>query len=543
MRKLYFNGEILTVDENKPEVEAVLVKDGKIEKVGSKEELLALADESTEKIDLNGKVMMPGFIDPHSHFAMVCKLALLENLSPPPIGDCATIDDILNKLKAAYEKFPERGAIMGMGYDNYQLKERRHLNKFDLDKISTEKPIIAIHASGHVGAINSKALELFGYTSETPDMDGGLIGRVDGTNEPNGYIEEAALIAPILKILPKPTPESLKLMAQKGQETYTKNGITTAQDGLSSNPEYDLFKALTDLGSVEIDVHCYPALYIPNGWKDGSLGIKPGEKLGRFKFSGFKAHLDGSPQARTAWMSQPYLVVEEGDDPEYRGYGMFEDDKIVTDWFIECLKGGHQLLVHTNGDEASAQFIRCYKKALEVQKPKNEIRAVVVHAQTTRTDQLDEMKELGIYPTFFSSHTFFWGDDHIRNFGIERASVISNLRHSIDIGLSCTDHNDSPILPPNVIFSMWTACNRVTRSGRVLGEDRRITPMEALKVHTINAAFQYFEEDTKGSITEGKLADFVIVDKNILKIDPNDIKDVKILETIKEGKTIYKNTL
>ncbi len=540
MKKLYYNGKVITVNEKQMEAEAVLVENGKIIKVGSNDELLALVDDATEKVDLEGKVMLPGFIDPHSHFILASQTALFPNLSSPPVGNCLSIEDIITKLQKAIEANPNQQILVSMGYDNYQLKERRHLNKHDLDRVSTTIPVIAMHASGHVGAVNSKGLELFGYDENTPEVSGGVIEREEGTNIPTGYLEETAIIIPLLKFLPKPTPEGLKILAEKGQRLYTQNGITTVQDGLTSDSEFHILSAFTDMNLLEVDVHCYPALYIENGWRSGALGIKPGEKRGRFKFSGYKAHLDGSPQARTAWMTKPYLPVEEGDDPEYRAYGMFEDDKIVTDWFIECLKGGHQLLVHTNGDAASDQFIRCYKKALEVQEPKNEIRAVVVHAQTTRADQLDEMKKLGIYPTFFSSHTFFWGDDHLRNFGPERANVISNLRHAIDIGLNCTDHNDSPILPPNVIYSMWTACNRITRSGKTLGEDRKITPLEALKVHTINAAFQYFEEDIKGTIEEGKLADFVLLDKSPLDVNPMDIKDIQVLETIKEGKTIYK---
>ncbi len=540
MNELYFNGDIVTVDDNMMEAEAVLVKDGKIVKVGTNDELLTLVDETTIKIDLEGKTMMPGLIDPHSHFGMVAQLALLPSLAAPPVGNCTNIDKIIENLILSDKENPDFEYIIAMGYDNYQIEEKRHLNKHDLDKVSTTKPVIALHVSGHVGAMNSKALETFGYTATSGDISGGYIERDIKTGEPTGYVEEVAIIGVMVKCLPKPTGELVEKMAIKGQEIYASNGITTIQDGLSTDKEFKFLTEIQEKGLLELDVHCYPALYIDNGWKDGTLGIEPGEKRGRFKFSGYKAHLDGSPQARTAWMLEPYNVVEEGDDPDYIAYGLFEDDQVVIDWFVECLRGGHQLLVHTNGDRASEQFIRCYKKALEIQEPKNEIRPVVVHAQTTQAHQLDEMKELGILPTFFSAHTYFWGDDHIRNFGTDRASVISNLRHSYDIGLSCTDHNDSPILPPNSIFSMWTATNRITRSGKVIGEDRRITPLEALKAHTINGAYQYFEEDIKGTITEGKLADFVIVDKNMLKIDKSEIKDIKVLETIKEGKTIYK---
>ena len=172
---------------------------------------------------------------------------------------------------------------------------------------------------------------------------------------------------------------------------------------------------------------------------------------------------------------------------------------------------------------------------------KTDLRPVMVHAQTVREDQLDDMKELGIIPTFFLDHIWFWGDYHYESvFGPERAQNISPIGWALEEGIKFTLHQDPPVKMPNQIFAIHTAVNRMTESGRVLGEHQRIPVMEAIKAVTINGAYQYFEEDIKGSIEPGKLADLVILDKNPLEVDKLEIKDIKVLETIKEGNTIFK---
>ncbi|MBM6837893.1 amidohydrolase family protein, partial [Clostridium saudiense] len=201
-----------------------------------------------------------------------------------------------------------------------------------------------------------------------------------------------------------------------------------------------------------------------------------------------------------------------------------------------------QVNVHCNGDAASDQFIRCYKKALELSGNKNDLRPVMVHCQTVREDQLDEMKELGILPTFFLDHIWFWGDYHYESvLGPERANRISPAKSALDRGMNFTLHQDPPVKMPNQMLAIHNAVNRETQSGRVLGEDLRISVMDAIKAVTINGAYQYFEEDSKGSIEEGKIADFIIIDKNPLEINTSELKNIKILETIKEGKVIFRN--
>ena len=253
------------------------------------------------------------------------------------------------------------------------------------------------------------------------------------------------------------------------------------------------------------------------------------------KMGGYKTFLDGSPQGRTAWMRTPYL----GNEKDYYAYGVQKDEEIESK-FEKALREDMQILVHCNGDAASQQFLNQYRIAKERTHSNNNIRPVMIHAQLLAEDQLDDLKALGIMPSFFVAHVYYWGDIHIKNYGMERASKISLAKSAQDKGILYTFHQDAPVIDPNMLETIWCAVNRITKSGVLLGEDERVSPLDALKAVTKNAAYQYFEEDIKGTLKEGKLADLVILDKNILKVDPMEIKDIQVLETIKEGETIFK---
>lgn len=536
MKKVFFNGDIITLEGSNEVVEAVLIEDGKITKVGSREVVFKFVEKNTFQVDLKGKVLMPGFVDAHSHFNLVGLISTMVDISQPPVGEVTNIDTIIDKLKESL-KTNSPSVLISFGYDHNLLEDKRHPNKFDLDKVSTEIPVIALHTSLHVCAVNSKALEIFEYTSETPEIQGGKIERIEGTNEPTGYLEEAAFQRAVMKVV-QLNQDMMKNMILEGQETYIKNGITAAQDGALSASHYELYKFAEGNDLLKIDIFGYPLIIEDQRFYSGELPEKMGDYIGRLKLAGSKLVLDGSPQARTAYMSKPYEVVEESDDLNYCGYPIYKDDQVVIDAIVKSIKNNYQYLTHCNGDASLDQFLRCHEKALEVVKPKKELRPQIIHCQTAREDQLDELKKLEIYPSFFASHVFYWGDAHRKNFGQTRAEKISNQDYALKIGLKFTDHEDSPVVPPNPFRSIWACVNRQTRSGYTLGKG--ISVIEALKAHTINPAFMYFEEDIRGSIKEGKLADLIIVDQNILNVDPMKIADTQVLETIKEGNTIYK---
>ena len=238
-------------------------------------------------------------------------------------------------------------------------------------------------------------------------------------------------------------------------------------------------------------------------------------------------------------MTKPYFEPPKGEKKDYCGYGT-QSDAVVIDYFKGCIERSIQVNVHTNGDAAADQFIRCYDKALHETKRGDDLRPVMVHAQTVREDQLDKMKKLGIIPTFFLDHIWYWGDYHYESvLGPERANRISPAASARNRGMNFTLHQDPPVKMPDQIFAMHNAVNRQTAKGRVLGEDQRISVMDAIRAVTINGAYQYFEEDIKGSLEKGKYADLVILDMNPLKVETSQIKNIRVLQTIKQGKVVF----
>ena len=538
MRKIYFNGNIITVNDKEPTVDAVLVENGKIVKIGLKEEILKLKNEDTELVDLDGKTMLPGFIDSHSHIIAVAQTLMIVNLS-----DANSKEEFIAILKDYVKNNPSKNGewIIGFGYDNTRYENEEHPTKFDLDMVSKDIPIFISHASGHIATTNSKALEAFGYVGTSYEVpEGGVVRTIEGSNEPNGILEENACLSPEKrKVIPAPSVDTLLSCIKKAQQIYSSYGLTTAQDASIDENLNQLLNLAAQKNELIIDIVGQAVQHTTLKLLKNE-GTPKRKYYNHYKLLGGKTWLDGSPQGKTAWLTKPYYEVPEGESKDYCGYAT-QEDKDVIEYFKSLIENNIQVNVHCNGDAASDQFIRCYKKALEMTDNKTDLRPVMVHAQTVREDQLDDMKELGIIPTFFLDHIWFWGDYHYESvFGAERANRISPAKSALRRNINFTLHQDSPVKMPNQILAMHNAVNRQTQSGRILGADQRLSIMEAIKALTINAAYQYFEEDEKGSIEEGKVADFVILDRNPLDVDSSEIKEIKVLETIKEGNTIYK---
>ena len=404
--------------------------------------------------------------------------------------------------------------------------------------MSTTVPVLAIHQSLHLAAINSKGLELAGITAATKDPAGGVIRRREGGSEPDGVLEEMACFEIVVKIFGTLGTDENKALLKAGLDLYASYGFTTAQEGRATPEVIAIEATVAREGGLKIDVVAYPDI------QGAADTIKPplhaATYTHHFRIGGAKLNLDGSPQGKTAWLTKPYYVPPEGQPTDYRGYPAVPDDEAIA-LVDKAFSNGWQILTHCNGDAAADQFIMAIRAATE-KHGKADRRPVMIHAQTLREDQLDEMKELGIIPSFFGIHTYYWGDWHRDSvLGPERAARISPAASALKRGMIYTQHHDAPVVPPSSIMILACQVNRTTRSGQVLGPEQRVSVMDALKSITINAAYQYFEEKTKGSLEPGKLADLVILDKNPLKVDPMAIKDIKVLETIKEGETIYKH--
>lgn len=535
----YLNGDILTVNPDNQVVEGILIESGKILAVGSRELILALADADTNIIDLEGKAMLPGFIDPHGHI-----VAAAQTLAVLDFSVCVSKEELLQKLRDKMRKASpgNDGWIVGFGYDNARFEGQMHPTKFDLDAVSNTIPIFISHVSGHLAAANSAALEKLGYVGENYAVpEGGVVRTVaPDSKEPNGVLEENAWLAPEKKeIIPAPSQEDMLAAISEAQRIYAGYGITTAQDASVDHHVYRLLQAAADRGKLEIDIVGYAIQPVTFDLLE-NMGKPQRAYENHYKLLGGKTWLDGSPQGKTAWLTRPYAVPPEGQGRDYCGYGT-QSDEAVTEYFKGCIERNLQVNVHANGDAAADQFIRCYGKALEETKPAEDLRPVMVHAQTVREDQLDAMKALGILPTFFLDHIWYWGDDHYESvLGPERANRISPAASALKKGISFTLHQDPPVKMPNQILAIHNAVNRRTPKGRILGEEQRISVVDAIRAVTINGAYQCFEEDRKGSLEKGKCADLVILSQNPMTVEAAAIKNIQVLETIKDGKTIFK---
>ena len=393
-----------------------------------------------------------------------------------------------------------------------------------------------VHQSGHLGVLNSKALDQVGVTKDTPNPPGGAFRREADGATPNGVCEEAAFFAAIGKLLGRLDLRAYLEMIKAGAAFYASFGYTTVQEGRAMPGSATMLAKAGEAGLLDVDVVVYPDVF------QSLKEIAPSrEYKNRVRVGGAKATIDGSPQGKTAFLSQPYYKPPEGQGPDYRGYAAITKAQIV-DAVDLAFANNWQIITHANGDAAVDWLIEAVGDATAKHGP-GDRRAVLVHGQTARLDQLPKLKELAILPSFFPMHTYYWGDWHRSSvLGPERAERISPCNSARKLGMIFTSHHDAPVANPDAIRVLSATVTRVTRSGYVLGPEERVDTLTALKAMTIWPAIQYFEEASKGTIEPGKLADFVILSDNPLAVKPEELITLKVVETIKEGKSIYKAT-
>jgi predicted amidohydrolase YtcJ len=536
---VYYGGDILTMEGDTPQyVEALVVRDGKIEFAGASGEAMEVAGAGHKMVDLAGKTMMPGFIDGHAHFGNFGLQAVGAQLLAPPDATCKDIPTLIQLLKEwnTPENLALTGWIFGTGFDDSVLEEKRFPTRHDLDQVSTELPIMITHISGHFAVVNTKGLEVLGFTPDTPDPEGGIIRREADGKTPNGVLEELAAIPYMLQALMPKDQAGADRFFNAGQDMALSFGYTTAQEGRAMQ-NHELLAANAEAGQLKLDV----VSYIDYMFVDQYMGSKWDSRdyTNHYRIGGMKVTLDGSPQGRTAWRTQPYLIPPDGQGADYAGYPAIPEDSTVQAIFEKGFQNNWQILVHGNGDAAIDQMIRALRPNVE-KYGKGDRRNTLIHGQYVRADQLDSLKELDVLVSLFPLHTFYWGDWHKQIIGDSLGNRISPTRSALNKGLKLTIHTDAPVALPNLMRVVWTAVERTSRSGAVIGEWERLTPYEALQAITIWSAYQHFEEGRKGSLAPGKLADLVILDKNPLKVEPNAIKDIQVLETIKTGESIYK---
>ena len=539
---IYTSGNIITINDALPSAEALAVKDGKILAVGQKADVLKTRGAATKVVDLGGKTLIPGFVDAHGHLSGVAIQAISANLLPPPDGPATSIPEIqkiLREFMASSPTVKQYGMLLGFNYDDSQLAEHRHPTRHELDAVSTEIPIMVMHQSGHLGVYNTKALAGAGITAQSPNPAGGTIYREADGKTPSGLLDENAHTAALFKTLPKFTPEQVIEMLGPAQELFAQNGFTTAQDGRADPGTLSVLPLAAQQGALKIDVVAYADLVMNE--KNPALAgpLMSRQYAGHFRIGGVKLSFDGSPQGKTAWFTKPYFKVPAGAKPDYHGFPIFAKEGEAEKWVTMAYRNNWQLLVHAGGDAAIDQLIQSVRAAAAAV-PGTDRRTVLIHGHFMRSDQIPELKALGIFPSLYPMHTFYWGDWHRESVaGPERAEFISPTGALLEAGMQFSIHHDAPVTFPNSMRVLDSAVNRTTRTGYVLGPKQCLEPLIALKAMTLWPAYQHFEEKTKGSLEVGKLADMVILDRDPLTVERASLKDIKIVETVKEGKSIY----
>jgi predicted amidohydrolase YtcJ len=534
-RTLYVGGPILTMDAESRVVDALAVGGERIAAAGSEPELREWATRTGARVvDLEGRALLPGFIDAHGHFPGAGLYAVLVDLNSPPIGEVRRMADLIERLARRAAETSEGDWVVGMGYDDSLLAERRHPTRHDLDRASASHPIAIWHISGHLAAVNSAALARLGIDRSTPDPEGGVIRRQGERGEPAGVLEESATDA--LAGLLSPSALDGVRITRRASELYLRAGVTTAQSGATPPDLMRGLALLSRLGLIPLRMVLWPLAEPAEGRLAGAAEPTSPDELW-VRRGAVKLIADGSIQGYTGYLSRPYHVPP-GDDPGYRGYPRIPRDELIEQ-VVRLHANGLQVAVHGNGDASIDDILDAFEAAQRAH-PRADARHVVIHAQMARDDQLDRMKRLDVIPSFFSLHTYYWGDRHRDVFmGPGRAARMSPARSAVERGLRFTIHTDSPVVPMEPLRLVWAAVNRRSTSGASIGAAQRIEPLAALRAVTIDAAYQHFEENLKGSLEPGKLADLVILSRSPLE-DPERIDRIRVLETIIGGRTVYR---
>ncbi len=531
-------GNVITMNQRQPRAEAVALKDGKISRIGTNEEIRQLCGKKTETVELDGKTLLPGFIEPHTHMIMYGTTRLGIDAG---MESNKNIGDILARVKEQTDSQPKGTWIEGWGYDDTLLPEKRHITREDLDSVAPDHFVHIAHVSGHLGVINSKVLEVAGITRDTPNPDGGEILK-DAQGEPNGVLAETAQFM-IMKMKPMPDVARIIEGLKISNQDYLAAGVTSVNDGGSFGIDSLVAcKRAQEQGFLSIRVYAnvfadiLEGAMMVKGPDLDALEFGTGSGDDWFKIGAMKDVQDGSIQGYTGATLEPYYT----ESPTSTDNGLiYHTQEELNETVLKYHKAGFQIQVHGNGDRAIESIIQAYENAQE-RCPRNDTRHHIIHCQMVHDDQLDRMAKIGIVANFFPVHVLYWGDRHRDIFiGPERAARIDPLKSALDRGILFGLHADTPVTPVSPIRCLHSAVNRETSSGKILGPEQRITVQRALEALTINPATMIFEENTRGSIERGKLADFVFLSDDPFSIDPLKLKELQVEKTIVDGKIVY----
>jgi predicted amidohydrolase YtcJ len=531
------NGVVRPMSQITTSHEAIAVKNGRVLALGTSREVMALAGQATATVDLQGRAAVPGFIETHNHptFYGLTLTAAVDAGSPPN----ERVSDIVERVAEAARQQEAGAWIRGYRYDDTLLDDDRHPTRHDLDPASPNHPVCLMHISGHFCVLNSAALRIVGIDARTPDPAGGLIER-DASGRPTGVLAETAAFEAYAAMPAGDLDTCVEALA-RANESYLSHGITTVHDtglGLTGGElEMAAYSAAIRADRFRVRVQAYLVAELLAGLAEGKVPpVAPGLEsvpADRFRTAGIKMWADGSIQGLTGALSEGYACA-----PNQNGILIFTREELRQR--IAALDAaGLQVAVHGNGDRAIQTIIDGYE-ALGVNPAERDSRHRIEHCQMAGEDQLDAMAEAGILASFFIKHVYYWGDRHRDRFlGPARAERLNPLASAVKHGVRFGLHSDTPVVPVAPLEGIWCAVRRTTRDGHTLGVEQAIDVEAALRGYTAEAAYLAYEEQDKGRLEPGLLADIAVLSQDPLRTDPGSLKDLAVEATIVGGEIAW----
>lgn len=521
---VFMNGKVITMDPENSTAEAIAIKNDLIVMVGTNESVKPFISKSTQVIDLGGKTLLPGFIDPHNHFGQMAIAKLGLDLSPS--AGVKSIADLQNKLLFRVANQTNDWWINGTSYDENKLEEKRHPNRWDIDQVVSDRPVILMHFSGHIAVLNSKAMEVVSITNDTPVPTAGKFGRDENGDLDGIFYGEAfwKLTEYYPRLVPPPsTLDICKGMKALGRD-YLEEGITTVGDAVSYPWTFKAYQTLWKQKQLPLRV----VMYIRNSFFDDFVktGLVSGFGDKNLKIGGIKFFIDGSMSAGTAAVS---------DSPGYNQQLFCYTKEEITEMVNNIQKAGFQVAAHANGDIAINMFLDAVEEALQ-KNPIKDHRTRIEHCSVVNQEIIERIKKIGALPTIFAPMAWYHGDKVKRCIDPEKEKWAFAFRSFLDAGIPVSGHTDYPANPYAPRYGLYSQVSRTTRDSKQLfGPEQRISVLEALRTWTVNAAYATFDENIKGSIEPGKLADLVVLDWNPLLVEPQELKDLKVMMTVVGG--------
>jgi len=519
-------GRVITVNPKKQLVEAIAVSKGRIVRVGTTREIERLVGKGTQTIDLKGRAVLPGFIDAHNHLWQFGLTLSQVNCRSPPIK---SLKEIVDKIGERASKTPKGRWVVGWGYDDTKLKERRHPNRWDLDKVAPHVPVMIRRTCGHTCVVNSRALEMVGYTANTPQPEGGEIEKNPVTGEPTGVLRETAM-KPVNDLARAYSVEELMEAIKLGQERLLSEGITSCHEaGLDANT-IKAYQRLFALGQLKLRV--YMMVYVDLLAQVVETGFVTGFGNDWLKIGCIKMMMDGGMGGRTAALYEPYEGA--GDS---RGIIYMSQEKL-NELVKKAHEAGFQIGIHAIGDRAIDISLNALEAALKTV-PRKDHRHRIEHCGLCTPELTARLKRLGVIPVGQPPFLYNIGDSFWTNLGGARIRWTYPFRTWLDEGIPAPGSSDRPVVLGAPLLGIWACVNRKTEAGRMLAAEERVTPEEAIRMYTLNAAYASFEENLKGSIEPGKLADLVVLSADPCEVQADEIRNIRVEMTIVGGGVAY----